>query len=777
MGQCGQAFAGPQQPIAAPQKLSGAKQHVSGSPPKGAPSNINVAVLDASRLHVSWEFCFSSVLAVTSHSIFVDLGHSVFLYDSISRSLVGPAQFQNVKPVPSSITAVVIPGLRVGMTCRVKICAHNMVGSGPCSAFTAPITISAPSQAPTGVALKIRDARSLCVSWVPPVSMPEVTMFKITVIVGNKEFWYDHRSGSLVDPTKTKNAAFVPSSLNSVFITGGSAFGKTLPENKYEVKISARNAVGWGPFCVSPAPVTVTTPKHTPTNISVEVLDAQRICVTWVAPKCTPKATHYDLRINDGQRDLVYDNHSGTLVDPATSQNLAAIPSLTSVIISGLSGATCRATLSAWNGVGWGPRALPSSPVTVSAPKQAPSLVVLQAVAGQRLRVSWGPPWVDSGEGASCIPEVKYYSVMVDSGQGELAYDNKSGLLVDPNRHPQAVPASVLSLLITGLSASVTCRVRVRACNIVGWGPFSLQSASATTFSLQSAPATVRQTIQAAPAASSASSSSAGIPPQAVLVASGNSSSGAVISLPAELPVDLSPSATRPRTLLTSRYLSVYNVTPKKPQAQKGATKAVESLLRSLNRADAADCYRQFRSDGRTVAEAAVALWTGEGDASNLSIYIALNRALLADDEDQLAHWMFLVRLVTNYITRPAHELPSALTTWRGSKLSRLQAASLSVGQVIRPPMFVATSTNREVASHFRKIYIVKLIIPAGCRNACRVDTISLFKEELEVLLPPYTPMRILRLTANEIDLEVLDSLQHMNVESSTKISARAFPI
>ena len=55
-------------------------------------------------------------------------------------------------------------------------------------------------------------------------------------------------------------------------------------------------------------------------------------------------------------------------------------------------------------------------------------------------------------------------------------------------------------------------------------------------------------------------------------------------------------------------------------------------------RQEALTSYRRFRAGGYTVAEAAVALWTGE------HVYIEVNRVLVADLEDQLGLWMNFIR-------------------------------------------------------------------------------------------------------------------------------------
>jgi hypothetical protein len=68
-----------------------------------------------------------------------------------------------------------------------------------------------------------------------------------------------------------------------------------------------------------------------------------------------------------------------------------------------------------------------------------------------------------------------------------------------------------------------------------------------------------------------------------------------------------------------------------------------------------------------------------------------------------------------------------------------LQVHALVVGEVIRPPMFVATSLRQDAAQKFAKNarYVLSVAIPAHCQNACYVGGHSEFDHEEEVLIPP----------------------------------------
>ena len=110
-----------------------------------------------------------------------------------------------------------------------------------------------------------------------------------------------------------------------------------------------------------------------------------------------------------------------------------------------------------------------------------------------------------------------------------------------------------------------------------------------------------------------------------------------------------------------------------------------------------------------------------------------------------------------------------------------LQVNALVVGEVIRPPMFVATSFNKQTARSFAKNarYLVRVAIPAHSMNACCVREHSEFAEE-EVLIPPYSPFRVLLVdhATRTIRLELLDGKVYGEFEMSEEgVHAQAKPL
>ena len=232
-----------------------------------------------------------------------------------------------------------------------------------------------------------------------------------------------------------------------------------------------------------------------------------------------------------------------------------------------------------------------------------------------------------------------------------------------------------------------------------------------------------------------------------------------------------------------SAFQQVYDRTPAKPHAELGR-KGVHQRLVALGRKRDAKMFSQQTEAGKTIVQAAINLWTAHDRAGQNALFKDLNRVLIVvnDDEDELERWMWFVRLATHWIVRPSNALESALTVWRGSKMTKEEASRLFAGLVVRPPMFVSTTIDRNAADGFRQFgkYLVELAIPAGCRNTCSVSEHSDYAGEKEFLLPPYTAVRIDRVDHDSqlVKGTVLDNVVHyMEAEIVTGRHAPAWPL
>ncbi|MCJ1405882.1 hypothetical protein MMC11_009112 [Xylographa trunciseda] len=150
--------------------------------------------------------------------------------------------------------------------------------------------------------------------------------------------------------------------------------------------------------------------------------------------------------------------------------------------------------------------------------------------------------------------------------------------------------------------------------------------------------------------------------------------------------------------------------------------------------------------------EKATWLYTLEDPA----VYQTLSSALVSDDESRLQPWMSLMCLTKQFAFE--HPTTEDIWTYRGSKISDTQFEALRVHAVYRDPKFVSTSISRDIAEKFQETYMCEYKIRRGCTNAVAVK-FSRYTYEMEVLLPPYTPLLVIEKNAKEkvVRLAVFD--------------------
>lgn len=202
------------------------------------------------------------------------------------------------------------------------------------------------------------------------------------------------------------------------------------------------------------------------------------------------------------------------------------------------------------------------------------------------------------------------------------------------------------------------------------------------------------------------------------------------------------PFAKQPRrTLAESNFLRFYKAMPRQP------TKAVlrghlEEHVKTTFDKCLAHFAWSFWSD--CLGEAAARLWTFNEPAH----YKAINNALMTDNAALLRMWAPLIRVLNNYMV--GFVLRCAITTRRKSWLKKAEALALKVGSTYRLGMYCGTSKcvscpnwtdfpeavgGTEVRWEFK--------IPSHCFQACDIEQASIFRNEREVLLVPYTPVTI----------------------------------
>jgi len=138
------------------------------------------------------------------------------------------------------------------------------------------------------------------------------------------------------------------------------------------------------------------------------------------------------------------------------------------------------------------------------------------------------------------------------------------------------------------------------------------------------------------------------------------------------------------------------------------------------------------------VGKAAARMWTDQ------DIYKALNAAVVSDNAGLLGHWVPFMRALNNHILR--FQISNDVVTRRKSWLTRAQAERVLVNQNYRLPLYVATS--RKTFDDFPagvggQLVRIEFRIPAHCFQTCDLQQCSLFPSEAEVILVPYSSVRV----------------------------------
>eukprot|EP01084_Bolivina_argentea_P133024 234747_1 len=148
---------------------------------------------------------------------------------------------------------------------------------------------------------------------------------------------------------------------------------------------------------------------------------------------------------------------------------------------------------------------------------------------------------------------------------------------------------------------------------------------------------------------------------------------------------------------------------------------------------DTSDCLEQ---------RIAVWLWSLEGGQDTANLYKILNEALYCDNYDDLERFMPLIHGLNQYLVK---ENKHKLTTYRGSQMSEQHFENIKrlKGSIIRCPAIAASSESVDKAREFKSNYMIQFDIPEGIWNASSVSEHSQFKDEKEVLFPPYSSFLI----------------------------------
>ena len=209
-----------------------------------------------------------------------------------------------------------------------------------------------------------------------------------------------------------------------------------------------------------------------------------------------------------------------------------------------------------------------------------------------------------------------------------------------------------------------------------------------------------------------------------------------------------------------THFLRLYRATPRRPTQDQ-----VLQFLPPSQRDIFKKCLAK-PSIGGHVGKACVNMWTHDIHTP----YAKINNALLTDHSVELRNWVHFIRAFNRYLL-DSWTPPRDMVTYRGSKLSAAAAQSLEVGQWYRISMYAATSMDKRVAEVFDHGMKFEFRIPKGCYQACRIASLSEYKDENEVLLVPYSPIRIIEKRTGWIVAEVgVDSMSMPDDQKSTLV-------
>ena len=110
-----------------------------------------------------------------------------------------------------------------------------------------------------------------------------------------------------------------------------------------------------------------------------------------------------------------------------------------------------------------------------------------------------------------------------------------------------------------------------------------------------------------------------------------------------------------------------------------------------------------------------------------------------------IRRWVPFIRSLNTFLL--ANPVSDDMKVWRRSSITAAQAAELLDDCQYRTFMYIATSTTETTARNFsgkpNSKYVWELTIDAGCMQACNISSLSQFGVEDEVLLVPYSVVRV----------------------------------
>jgi hypothetical protein len=274
-----------------------------------------------------------------------------------------PITSYTVTSSPGALTATssgaltaIVTGLTNGIAYTFTVTATNLLGTGPPSAASTPVTPATLPGAPTNVTATAGHGAAT-VTWTAPADGGSpITGYTVTSTPDGK--------------TATTNGTTTTATVSG--LTNGTA---------YTFTVTATNAIGTGPPSAASKSVTPTGPPGAPTNVTATPGNGQAT-VSWTAPAS-----------NGGSPITSY-----TVTSSPGGLTASTTGALTATVTGLTNGTAYTFTVTATNALGTGPASVPSNSVTPATVPGAPTNVT--AAAGiLSATVTWTAP-ADNGGSA-----------------------------------------------------------------------------------------------------------------------------------------------------------------------------------------------------------------------------------------------------------------------------------------------------------------------------------------------------------------------------------------
>lgn len=158
-------------------------------------------------------------------------------------------------------------------------------------------------------------------------------------------------------------------------------------------------------------------------------------------------------------------------------------------------------------------------------------------------------------------------------------------------------------------------------------------------------------------------------------------------------------------------------------------------------------------------------------------------QVILLDDYDLLSKLMPFIRCLNDYLVLRNREccVKRKTVAYRVSRMSKEQAETIQAGETYRIGMYAATSSRQVVQDEIETWQMEQgmsqrsqirwnFTIPKGCWQVTRIKGVSLHKDEHELLMVPYSAVRVRSKRVDETGLIVInaDVLDDCHDESET---------